>query len=353
MEKCFGKALVIGFFVVCAAMQTLAQYGDTVKIMTYNINAESHTDGDYADIGDVIKAINPTICGLQKVDSCTVTAAPVYVLKSLGEQTGMTYTFSMSYTKNGGAYGNGFLSDSAPKSSRHLAIPKGSASEDRSALEICITMAGETVRVIVTHLDYGNATNRTAQLQQILTWIDNGGSAADPTVIMADFNANSTESSMKVLTDAGFVYVKGSKGEILDTAQKINHILYRPESRWNIVDVGNPAYSASNRYPLWALMKLLPSNTIASPRERMKNAMGSRITVTVQLLELQLSQPSEVSLGIFALSGKKIAMFGNQGTLAAGLHSFLMPQIGSMYTKTVIAGKINGSKVIKQFLLNQ
>jgi endonuclease/exonuclease/phosphatase family metal-dependent hydrolase len=347
------NVLVMCSFMVSVATLSRAQYPDTVKIMTYNINAETHTDGDYTDIGDVIKAINPTIAGLQKVDSFSVAASPVDVLKSLGEQTGMSYTFSMSYAKNNGSYGNGFLSDSVPKSTRHLAIPKGSASEDRSALEIGITMAGGKARVIVTHLDYGNAANRTAQLQQILSWIESGGNAADPVVIMADFNAQSTESSMTVLTDAGFVYVKGSKGEVLDTAQKINHILYRPENRWSIVGVGNPAYAASNRYPLWALMKLIPSNDVASPRTFVNNAARSGILIAGHRIELQLSEPSEVSLGIFTLSGKKIALFADKGNLAAGKHAFLMPEGVALHGMAVVAAKINGSMVTKNVFFSR
>jgi endonuclease/exonuclease/phosphatase family metal-dependent hydrolase len=353
MKKNAVIPAVIGAAMFLLTNSLFAQYPDTAKIMTYNINAETHTDGDYADIGDVIKAINPAIAGLQKVDSFTVTAAPVYVLKALGEQTSMFYTFSMSYAKNNGSYGNGFLSDSVPNSTRHLAIPKGNASEDRSALEIGITMAGEKVRVIVTHLDYGAVANRTAQLQQILSWIDSGGKAADPVVIMADFNAQSNESSMTVLTDAGFVYVKGSNGVVLDTAQKINHILYRPENRWSILSVGNPAYAASNRYPLWANMKLLnPVQAVAPSPEAPKNAMRGRVAIAGGRVELQVVEASRVSLELFDFSGGKIGALMQEGMLCAGKHAFSLPKGFSARGMAVLAARINGSMLTKKVVLS-
>ncbi|MBN1307036.1 MAG: hypothetical protein JXA18_03905 [Chitinispirillaceae bacterium] len=291
--------------------------------MTYNINAETHRDGDYTDIGDVIKEIDPAIAGLQKVDSCTVTAKPIDVLKTLGGQTDMVPTFSMSYTQNNGSYGNGFLSDSVPKSSRRLPIPKGSASEDRSALEIGITMEGERVRIIVTHLAYEqNDSYRVTQLKKILPWIDSGGTETDPVVIMADFNAQPTAGSMQLLTDAGFAFVKGKNGQILDTSsgQGINHILYRPEARWKINDAGNPTYAASNRNPVWADMELLNPVDAAMPLTKTKPAYNLQILYSRGLLHYHLASPVNVSLHLYTTAGKLAGTLIASRRLEAGSH---------------------------------
>ena len=95
-------------------------------------------------------------------------------------------------------------------------------------------------------------------MQKIISWIDSI-STDDPVVIMADFNAKPDENSMKLLESAGYGYVKGSNGEILDISanQGINHILFRPSSRWSVIAAGNPACSASNRNPVWADIELL------------------------------------------------------------------------------------------------
>ncbi|MFA6623063.1 MAG: hypothetical protein WCS54_03035, partial [Fibrobacteraceae bacterium] len=151
-------------------------------------------------------------------------------MQYLGGQTGRNYTFAATVENYGGStgsYGIGFLSDSSALSSRRLQI--SGSSEGRAALEIGITLNGEAVRIIVTHLDPLSASTRASELKAISAWLDSAGDARIPAVIMADFNAKSTESSMDVLTGEGFVFVKDDAGNVLDTAQKINHILYRPE----------------------------------------------------------------------------------------------------------------------------
>ena len=307
---------VTAIFVISLFLSLSAQYPAQVKIMTYNIQSENatHKEGDYSDIAAVISDIQPNICGLQKVDSFTVTTMDV--LEYLGDETQMVPTFSMSYEKNDGSYGNGFLSDSVPNNSRRLAIPKGSASEDRSALEIGITMGGERVRVIVTHLGYDNDAVRITQLDQILPWIDKDGMAAVPVVIMADFNAKPTANSMKKLTDAGFEFVKGNDGQILDTSagQGINHILYRPAARWRINDAGNPKYTASNRNPVWADMELLnPVIRTCQPLSRQVMQVLSLNFINGKLY-YSLSQPSIVSCELFTINGRYVQ------TLIAPVH---------------------------------
>jgi len=353
MKDRYGRAFIAGLFFISAAMLTQAQYPDSVKFMTYNINAESHGSGSYGDIAAVINEIDPTINGIQKVDSCNSRNSSD-VLQYLGEQTNMSYTFTAAQTNyqgSSGSYGIGFLSDEAPLSVRRLQISKGSASEARAALEIDITMADQPVRVIVTHLDNANVTNRTSQLQQIVAWMDSVGTAADPVVIMADFNAQATESSMKVLTDAGFVFVKGANGEILDTAQKINHILYRPESRWSILDVGNPVYSASNRYPLWAMLKLLETTTTAVT-EGSTNARNNYITISGQFVELQLMKRSSVSLEVFSLTGKRLGSLSQKRMLDAGKHTFRIPEGWAIHGMMMAMAKINGSVLTKKMIIS-
>lgn len=341
-------ALLVSF---AWAVPCQAQYSDTVKFMTYNINAESHGSGSYSDIAQVIQAIAPDINGLQKLDSCDSRNSS-YVLQYLGEQTGMSYTFAAAQTNYGGgtgSYGIGFLTKQAPLSIRRLHIPKGNASEDRAALEIGVTMASQPVRVVVTHLDNSSAAIRTAQLQTILGWIDSVGTSADPLVIMADFNAQSTESSLKVLTDVGFAFVKDANGEILDTAQKISHILFRPESRWTVVDAGNPAYSASNRYPLWARLGLNPAST---------GTIGSRSAATPEIsaqgrsVLLRLARASTVSLELFDLQGRSLSPRIRDWSLPAGTHAFPIPGEAQRSGLVLLVARINGAPLIKPILLS-
>ncbi len=349
MNKFLGKLGLAGMLAFLTANPLSAQYPDTVKIMTYNINAEGHDTGSYSDVATVIKALDPTICGLQKLDSCNKRNKRD-VLKFLGEEANMSYTFAVAqpnFQGSPGSYGIGFLSKKDPKSVRRLLIPKGSASEDRAALEIGVTIAGEPVRVIVTHLDYGNATNRTAQLQKIVSWMDSAGPKTVPAVIMADFNAQSTESSMKVLTDAGFVYVKGTNGKILDTSaqQGINHILYRPEARWKVVDAGNPKYAASNRNPVWALMSLLNPVAIKTGNPGTDNhSTRPRVNAGNKEISFVLSSRATVTMRLFDPSGRLSRTFADGKTLEAGAHAFAVQGGGLPKGTYLLESTVNGLK---------
>jgi endonuclease/exonuclease/phosphatase family metal-dependent hydrolase len=335
----FSTAIAVALFL---AVPLSAQYGDTVKIMTYNIDYEQNKNTQYEGIISVIKAIDPTIASLQKLDSCMGTGSnPCYVAKLLGDQTNMSYTFVTADPKQ---YGNGFLTKQPPKSVRKLLLT-GSATYPRAVLEIGVTVGGEAVRVFVTHLDISGAATRTSEVQQILTWMDSGGAKTVPAVIMADFNAQSTEACMTKLTDAGFVFIKTSTGVILDTAQKINHILYRPEGRWKIVDVGNPNYSASNRYPLWALMSLL--NPVAVKPVKFENTGDrGRLQVTIGKRDIRCTIPSRavVTLRLFDQSGKRVGTLVNGKALDPGPHSFAMPENGLNTGTYILESSVNGIK---------
>jgi endonuclease/exonuclease/phosphatase family metal-dependent hydrolase len=347
MKKVSGRLIVVTAFVALTANSLLAQYVETVKFMTYNINAEGHGSGSYSDIATVLKTINPAICGMQKLDSCNSRNSQ-YVLKFLGEQTEMNYTFAAAQTNfqgSPGSYGIGFLSRSEPKSVRRLSIPKGSASEDRAALEIGITMGGEPVRVIVTHLDYANATNRTAQIQKIISWIDSGAAKTVPAVIMADFNAAPTENCMTLLTGAGFVFVKTSGGTILDTTQKINHILYRPEARWKVADAGNPVYTAaSNRNPLWALMTLLnPVGSKSGAPANVTHLARPKIAIGDQEIRFNLFSRATVAMRLLAPSGRLVRTFADGRALEAGPQVFALPKKNLTTGMYLLESTINGA----------
>ncbi|MCK9181835.1 MAG: hypothetical protein M0P13_02995 [Fibrobacteraceae bacterium] len=340
------KNLAFCFLLFLFAVIAWAEYPDSVKFMTYNINAESHGSGSYRDIAAVINEIKPDINGIQKLDSCNSRNSS-YVLEYLGEQTGMNYTFAAAITNyNGstGSYGIGFLSVEDPLSIRRLSLSSGTSSEKRAALEIGISMAGTPVRVVVTHLDNASASNRTLQLKEIVDWIDSVGSEDDPLVIMADFNAKSTESSMKVLTDAGFVFVKDSNGEIMDTSQGINHILYRPESKWTVEDVGNPAYSASNRYPLWAILKLTAASTTIPAKTSLEKS--PKISLVDRTLFIQMNTAENISLSLFDLSGNRICSLVQNEKLSTGLHLLDLP-LNLPQGLLLLKGKADGKNFVR------
>jgi hypothetical protein len=335
-------------FVFFGAVSLSAQYGDTVKIMTYNINYETNKNTQYTGIASAIKEIDPAIAGLQKLDSCMGTGSdPCFVAKLLGDATNMSYEFITGDPKN---YGVGFLSKKPPVNVRKIKL-SGSATIPRAALEIGITVAGEPVRVIVTHLDL-SASNRSAEAQQIIAWMDSSAARTVPAVIMADFNAQPTEDCMTQFTNAGFVFVKTNDGKILDTSsgQGINHMLYRPENRWTLVDVGNPKYAASNRNPVWALLALKDPVGIAS----LKIDHAGRQITSVRLgdngLSCILPAAAIISMRLFDPNGKLVHTFVNGEMLEAGPHSFPLGGSGLTNGMYILRTAINGREASGEIL---
>lgn len=327
-----------------------SQYSSQIRIMTYNINAEKHASGSYDDIAQVIKTIDPQIAGLQKIDSCNSRNSSD-VLKLLGEQTEKTGTFApaiKNYNGSAGSYGVGFLTKEPPLAYRNLWIEHTSNEQDRAALEVSISMGGERVRIIVTHLAHEGASYRTTQISKILQWIDEI-STTDPVIIMADFNAAPSENSMKQLENAGFDYVKGKDGSILDTSksQGINHILYRPLNKWNVTDAGNPYFSASNRNPVWADIELLNPSSVCKYRSTTSDnfSLGS-FKAFSDVLTFTLVKNASVSISIFNSAGQKISEIKRK-QLQSGRHAFKIRQMnpGIYQCLTGIDGVFKTTKI--------
>lgn len=316
------------FFVAILIIQTssFSQYPSQIRIMTYNINAEKHGDGSYSDIVEVIEAINPDICGLQKLDSCN-SRNPNDVLKQLGDQTGYFTSFAPAinnYNGSNGSYGIGFLTKEKPVSTRRLLIEHTETEQDRAVLEICLTMGGKNVRVIVTHLAHEGEQYRISQINQIIPWI-NSPNTTDPVIIMGDFNASPDDNSMKLFENAHFEYVKGKNGEILDTSyhQKINHILYRPAELWDVLDADNPQYSASNRNPVWADMNLKTGTAVKTNLSINGQFKNLNISIVNDLLQYYLEYDSQIFIIIHDACGRQVKTVLNRYQYA-GIHTLFI-----------------------------
>ncbi len=248
-----GFAAVLMLF----ASGAVGQYPAQVKFLSYNLwgyrNAE--TPGGYDSLAAVINEIAPTISGHQEVDRANTRSRGIDVIAYLGERTGMYSLFAPALKGwREGDYGEGLLATFPPLSHRlfWLEEPKG---EDRSTIEIDITMAGERVRVLTTHLAHENDAFAAHQAREMMAWINEGGGAEIPMVIMGDFNSPPGDEAMRQYEEAGFVYVRNSSGQILD---EIDHIMYRPTERWRVVLADKPTqYTASDHDPVWAILELL------------------------------------------------------------------------------------------------
>jgi endonuclease/exonuclease/phosphatase family metal-dependent hydrolase len=234
-----------------------AQYPAQVKFLSYNLWAyqNAETPGGYDALARVINEIDPDISGHQEVDRVNRRSKRVDVIAYLGDLSGMHSLYAPALKEyQDGEYGEGLLADQPPLSHRLFWVEEPGG-EDRSAIEIEVTMGGEGVRFLTTHLAHENGEFRAHQAEEMVAWIDEGGSTDIPMVILGDFNARPGDDAMSQYEDAGFVYVRNDSGEILD---EIDHIMYRPRDRWRVVEADKPThYTASDHDPVWAILELL------------------------------------------------------------------------------------------------
>ena len=336
--------------VLLSAAPLVAQYPDQAKIMTYNIYAMGHGDGLYDDIAAVINEINPDISGHQEVDSCNP-RNPLDVIGWLGEQTNMYDLFAPGWKNWGdGHYGEGLLADSQFISYRLFWVEEPGY-EDRGAIEIGITMAGERVRVLTTHLAHEGESQRIHQAEEMVKWIDSGGTADIPMVIMGDFNSRPGQGAMSVYEDKGFVYVRDDNGDIMDN---IDHIMYRPENRWEVIEAEKPThYQASDHDPVWAILELLDPVNIKSgyKKDRIVHVNNSRINVGARpMVQFELFKTTKVTIHLFNSLGKQVRTVMQSRMLKSGVHSI------SLNGKCLNSGiyylhfQIDNRRVIKKIL---
>jgi endonuclease/exonuclease/phosphatase family metal-dependent hydrolase len=272
----YSKILIkSAIFLAVSAIWVSGQYSSQIKVLSYNLWGYQNavTPGGYDSLADVINEIDPDISGHQEVDSANDRSGGIDVIGYLGEQTNMHAYYAPALIGwGGGHYGEGLLADSAVISQKNFWVEQ-IGGEDRSALEVEITMAGKRVRILTTHLAHENDEFAAHQAEEMVTWMDEQDNRDIPMIIMGDFNSVPGDTAMTHYGEAGFVYVNGSNGQPLD---RIDHIMYRPESRWRVVEAEKPThYEASDHDPVWALMELLPDPTnvvISMPSGKLKSS---------------------------------------------------------------------------------
>ncbi len=246
---------LLGYF-----LNGFSQYDSQIKVLTYNLFAGGHTNSPYDDIVEVLNDIDTDISGHQEVDSCNGRNS-LDVIRWLGEEIDYSSHFTPALKNwNGGQYGNGMLSRYEPDNIRKFWIELGSmGAEDRSASEIEITMNNELVRVLNTHVAYAGVQAPAKQAEEMVKWIDEGGSRDTPMIIMGDFNSTPGDAAMTHFEEAGFKYVRNDNGNVMDN---IDHIMYRPADSWKVIGKGKPTkYNASDHDPVWAILQLKTDNT--------------------------------------------------------------------------------------------
>jgi endonuclease/exonuclease/phosphatase family metal-dependent hydrolase len=140
-----------------------AQLGpDVLRIASYNVHSCCGTDGkrDALRIAQVIEECGCDTIGLQEVD---------YRLEYIAQKLGMQAIPGLTLERHDGPFGNALLTRRKVLAVRRLGFTY-SRREPRNALDVDLEVAGETVRVIVTHLGLWPAERRY-QVRKILQLI--------------------------------------------------------------------------------------------------------------------------------------------------------------------------------------
>lgn len=169
------------FFAILVSA-TPATFGRNVKIMTYNVHNGVGLDKkrDHRRIADVIDRQKPQFVAIQEVDSVTNRSGHTYVLGEIAEAAGMVPVYAPSIKFDGGLYGIGLLSKTAPDSVNRIHLP------GREESRMLLVAHFKDCVVINTHLSLTpeDALASTEIIRNLLN------STGDKTVIlMGDLNS--------------------------------------------------------------------------------------------------------------------------------------------------------------------
>ncbi|MHA1727255.1 MAG: endonuclease/exonuclease/phosphatase family protein [Promethearchaeota archaeon] len=173
---------------------------DTLTFMAYNIHFGFGMD-DLLDMERIAQniedsGVNPDILGLEEAELGRITSGGVDMAFWLAQRLNMPYFF-YEPAVNGEAFGVAILSKYSWNSVKGEILP--SISLERPLIHAEFTLnSGNPLHVFVTHIGFGDE-NVTAQINSVMARISDIG--ADETVLMGDFNFNSSTSYYQTVTD--------------------------------------------------------------------------------------------------------------------------------------------------------
>lgn len=161
-----------------------------ITIMSYNIHhgADASEHPTLDSIAAMIADSEVNIVGLQEVDSVCLRSNGVDQTEVLGNLTAMDHYFTRHFAYQGGAYGQGLLSDVPLTNLRNFRLPVFPLEDGKevSVLVADIHPAPDWVFTVgVVHLDYKSAESRMHQIDILLDSL----AGIQDLVLLGDFNA--------------------------------------------------------------------------------------------------------------------------------------------------------------------
>lgn len=252
---------LLTFAVLLSAPAQLSAEGKTVRVLAYNIHHGEGTDGkvDLPRLANVIKAAKPDLVALQEVDKKVKRTGYVDQLAELAKLTGMHGTFGKQIPYDGGDYGQAILSKTEIGEQTIHLLPGMPNREQRIAYEVRVTVHGETISFVSTHLHHANAAFREQQATKLK---DLFAKTEHPVILAGDLNANPDSKPLDILDKQWKRATADPKlwtFPAVKPTKQIDYILFKPGNRFKVIEakVIDEAVASDHR-PVLVVLEFLP-----------------------------------------------------------------------------------------------
>jgi endonuclease/exonuclease/phosphatase family metal-dependent hydrolase len=212
-----------------------------LRVLSYNIHHGEGVDRvlDLERIAKVIRSVEPDLVALQEVDKDVQRSKQVDQPAELAKLTGLKAVFGRNIPLQGGEYGNAVLSKFPIRRHENHALPSFDKGEQRGVLEVSVEVAGldAPVTFLATHLDHrADGRERLASAKAINEIVSKKDG---PAVLAGDLNDRPESQTLAELKTA---WTSASTRPmptipVANPARQIDFILYRPATRWKVVEV--------------------------------------------------------------------------------------------------------------------
>lgn len=169
-----------------------------LRVMTYNIHVGVGMDKrlDLGRIAAVIRDERPDLVGLQEVDRGVERTKRVDQIAELARLTGMEYAFAHNLDYQGGQYGVAVLSKFPILLIDHRRYANRREAERRGFIRVEVSIGGERIDFVTTHLDYQYADGRLFEAEQLLAAL---AATTAPLIVAGDFNDEPTGGACQLM----------------------------------------------------------------------------------------------------------------------------------------------------------
>lgn len=166
-----------------------------LKVMTYNIRGARSIDGhvDLSTIISQIKSMDPDIIAFQEIDYRLPRTQFQNQAKLLGNELEMNYVFIPNINFVIGSYGSAIFSKFPITAFEYTTLP--SRLEKRGVLRAQIRTKSQSIDVYATHL----GLNYHERIEQINSLTAMMSKTTGPKILLGDFNAKPTETTMELI----------------------------------------------------------------------------------------------------------------------------------------------------------